>query len=56
MLQDINKYDILVPKVYSFSETYLLLEFIKEKSLGKEAEELAAAKVLTDLHSVTNES
>ncbi|WP_415406106.1 fructosamine kinase family protein [Sulfurovum sp. CS9] len=56
MLQDINKYDIPVPKVYAFSETYLLLEFIKEKGLGKEAEELAAAKVLTDLHSVTNES
>jgi fructosamine-3-kinase len=56
MLQDINKYDIAVPRVYAFSETYLLLEYIEEKSLGKEAEELAAAKVLTDLHSVTNES
>ena len=56
MLKDINKYGILVPKVYAFSETYLLLEFIKEESLGKEAEELAAAKVLIDLHSVTNES
>ena len=56
MLQDINKYDIAVPKVYAFSETYLLLEFIEEKGLGKEEEELAAAKVLTDLHSVTNES
>ncbi len=56
MLQDINKYDIAVPRVYAFNETYLLLEYIEEKSLGKEAEELAAAKVLTDLHSVTNES
>ena len=56
MLQDINKYDIAVPKVYAFSETYLLLEFIEEKGLGKEAEELAAAKILTALHSVTNES
>ena len=56
MLQDINKYDVVVPRVYAFNETYLLLEYIEEKSLGKEAEELAAAKVLTDLHSVTNES
>ena len=56
MLQDINKYDVAVPRVYAFNETYLLLEYIEEKSLGKEAEELAAAKVLTDLHSVTNES
>ncbi|WP_295418835.1 fructosamine kinase family protein [Sulfurovum sp.] len=56
MLQDINKYGIPVPKVYASSETYLVLEFIEEKSLGKQAEELAAAKVLSDLHSVTNES
>ena len=56
MLQDINKYDIRVPKVYAFSETYLLLEFIEENQQTKSIQELEAAKLLNKLHSVTNES
>ena len=56
MLQDINKYDIAVPKVFAFSETYLLLEFIEENQQAKDMQELAAAKLLSKLHSVTNES
>ncbi len=56
MLQDINKYDIAVPEVYAFSETYLLLEFIAEDQQVKEIQELEAAKLLSKLHSVTNES
>jgi fructosamine-3-kinase len=56
MLQDINKYDIPVPKVYAAAETYLLLEYIEEKRLEKEIQERTAARVLADLHSVTNES
>jgi len=56
MLIDINKYKIPVPKVLASSETFLLMEYIEEQSIGKEAEELAAARVLSDLHTVTNES
>jgi len=56
MLQDINKYDIPVPKVYDAAETYLLLEYIEEKRVEKEIQERTAARVLADLHSVTNES
>ncbi len=56
MLQDLNKYDIRVPKVFAFSETYLLLEFIEENLQAKDMQELAAAKLLSKLHSVTNES
>jgi len=56
MLQDINKYDIAVPKVYACSETYLLLEFIEENQQEKETQELEAAELLSKLHSVINES
>ena len=56
MLMDIKKYKITVPEVYASSETYLLMDLIEEQSIGTEAEALAAARVLTDLHSVTNES
>jgi len=56
MLKDINKYKIAVPKVYDVTETHLLMEYIESSKLAKCAEEIAAAKVLSDLHSVTNES
>ena len=56
MLKDINKYKITVPQVYASTETLLLMEYIEELGIGKEVEELEAAKVLTDLHAVSNES
>ena len=56
MLEDINKYNIPVPQVYDFSETYLLLEYIEENIQERTTREQDAAKVLADLHSVTNES
>jgi len=56
MLKDINKYKIAVPRVYDVSETHLLMEYIESTKLAKCAEEIDAAKVLSDLHSVTNES
>ncbi len=56
MLEDINKYNILVPSVYDVSETHLLMAYIESTKLAKCTEEIAAAKVLSDLHAVTNES
>jgi len=56
MLQDINKYKIPVPKVYHVTETYLLLEYIEETKQAICTQETEAAKVLSALHSVTNES
>jgi fructosamine-3-kinase len=56
MLKDINKYDIAVPKVYDISETHLLMEYVESTKLSKCAEEISAAKILSDLHTVTNES
>jgi len=56
MLNDINNYKISVPKVYDVSETHLLLEFIEETKQAKCTQEIEAAKLLTALHSVTNES
>ena len=56
MLEDVNKYTISVPKVYDISETHLLMEYVESTKLAKCAEEIAAANVLSDLHSVTNES
>jgi len=56
MLKDINKYKIAVPRVHDVSETHLLMEYIESTKLSKCAEKIAAAKVLSDLHSVTNES
>ena len=56
MLKDINKYDIAVPKVYDVSETHLLMEYIEESRQTKCDDEIAAAKLLSDLHTVTNES
>ena len=56
MLEDINNYDIAVPKVYDVTETHLLLEYIEETKQANCTQEIEAAKVLTALHSVTNES
>lgn len=56
MLNDINKYNIVVPKVFDVCETYLLLEYIEEKKQAKCTEETEAAKLISRLHSVTNES
>ena len=56
MLEDLNSYAIAVPKVYDVTETYLLLEYIEESKLSNYTREIDAAKVLTALHSVTNES
>ncbi len=56
MLEDLNHYGTAVPKVYDVAETYLLLEYIEESKQAKCTQEIEAAKVLTALHSVTNES
>ena len=56
MLKDINKYNMAVPSIYDVSETHLLMEYIESTKLAKCAEEIAAAKLLSDLHTVTNES
>jgi len=56
MLKDMNNYDIAVPKVYDVTETHLLLEYIEETKQANCRQEIEAAKVLTALHSVTNES
>jgi len=56
MLRDINKYNISIPKVYDVSETYLLMEYIESSNQETSVEESVAAKVLSDLHTVTNES
>jgi len=53
MLKDINKYDIAVPKVYDVSESHLLMEYIDETKQDKCVDEIAAAKVLSNLHTVT---
>ena len=56
MLKDINKYYIPVPHVYDVTERYLLIEFIEERAQPKCTMETEAAKVLSKLHSVSNES
>ena len=56
MIEDINKYKIAVPKVFDVDENHLLMEYIEESSLFNAQQEIYAAKSLSDLHSVTNES
>ena len=56
MLEDINKYKIAVPKVFNVDESHLLMEYIEESSLSNTQQEIYAAKLLSDLHTVTNES
>ncbi len=54
MLKDINEYEIPVPKVYDVSQTHLLMEYIETFKQIQTVEETAAAKVLSNLHAVTN--
>jgi len=56
MLQDINKYKVSVPKIYDVSQTHLLMEYIESTKIAKCAKEIAAAQVLSDLHTVTNDA
>ena len=56
MLKDINKYKIAVPEVYDVDESHLLLKYIEESSLSNTQQEIYAAKLLSDLHAITNES
>ena len=56
MLEDINKYKIPVPKVYDVTDRHLLMEYIEEVSISVEEQEMHAVKVLSKLHSVSNES
>jgi len=56
MLLDINKYKIPVPHVFDVGDSHLLMEFIEESSVPVKVKELQAAKSLSALHSVTNES
>ena len=56
MLEDINKYNIAVPKVYDVTQTHLLLEYIEESKQAKCTQEVEAAKVLSVLHAVSNDS
>ena len=56
MLEDINKYNIAVPKVYDVTQTHLLLEYIEESKQAKCTQEIEAAKLLSSLHAVSNDS
>lgn len=56
MLIDIKNYNITVPEVFDVSPTHLLMEYIKTSPLSKPTQELEAAKLLSRLHNVTNES
>lgn len=56
MLKDINKYDIAVPQVYDVSDTYLLMEYIETSKQPRCTQEMEAAKVLSSLHSVSNDA
>ena len=56
MLNDIYKYDIAVPQVYDVSEIDLLLEYIPTKKIAKCTQEIEAAKILSQLHSVSNDA
>ena len=56
MLKDIKKYDIPVPEVFDSTESHLLMEFIEESGVAGDRREIEAAKVLSQLHSVSNDS
>ena len=56
MLVDIKSYEIAVPEVFDVSPTHLLMEYIKTTPVSKPTQETEAAKLLSRLHSVTNES
>jgi len=56
MLQDLHEADIRVPKVLLSKETFLVLEYIDSVRQDNHAQETEAAKLLSRLHSVTNEN
>jgi len=56
MLKDIHKYNVSVPRVYDMTQTHLLMEYIESVEQAKSTQEIEAAKILSQLHSVSNES
>jgi len=56
MLKDINKYNIAVPEVYDVSETHLLMSYIETSKQPKCTQEIEAAKILSSLHTVSNDA
>jgi len=56
MLKDINKYEIPVPKIYDVCETYLLMDYIETIKQAKCTKEIEAAKILSQLHEVSNDN
>ena len=56
MLSDMNKYKIRVPTLFDVSEQHLLMEFIEESRVSRCTQEVEVAKILSCLHSITNES
>ncbi len=56
MLEDLYEAKIRVPHVIISKESFLVLEHIETTDQAKYAQEIEAAKLLSRLHSVTNES
>jgi fructosamine-3-kinase len=56
MLKDMAASDITVPEVYDAGEGHLLMAFIEESTMDLQQQERAAAKLVAQLHSVTNDS
>lgn len=56
MLEDLHEAKIRVPQVIISKESFLVLEHIKTVHQAKTTQEIEAAKLLSRLHSVTNES
>ena len=56
MLEDLTKAKIRVPHVIISKGSFLVLEHIETISQAKSTQEIEAAKLLSRLHSVTNES
>ena len=56
MLEDLTKAKIRVPHVVMTKGSFLVLEHIETMSQDKTTQEIEAAKLLSTLHSVSNES
>jgi fructosamine-3-kinase len=56
MLNDLHDAKVRVPKVIMAKESFLVLEYIESVNQAKCTQEIEAAKLLTTLHKVTNES
>ncbi len=56
MLNDMKKYPIPVPEIFAVSDSYLLMEYIKPAKISKEQEGKEAAKILSKLHSISNDA